>query len=258
MYQAYRVSISLVKYKQCNKAIIPNSRREDVTITVLLVMLCCAAYAQVNRLYIYIYIYIVFGCFPVSYFTYIVCTFIGKWIRGHGIKQFTKLVVAVATVGMIRTCEAPYASPYFYQQIFTHFHSFQSWTNVGSHHRRILLWQGLMAPISFICKQQMGNDFHFIGYINRMMRPSKLSIRWFRQQKGVSGILKLWKRLRIGQKSFGHGIYSLHLVYVRLSAYTGINPRAASQYHAQPKAKRGITVLCVDKFPHPWKQTMGN
>ena len=42
------------------------------------------------------------------------------------------------------------------------------------------------------------------------------------------------------------------------SAGTGINPHAASQYHARPKAKRGIAMLSVDKFPYPRKQTRGN
>ena len=32
-------------------------------------------------------------------------------------------------------------------------------------------------------------------------------------------------------------------------ADTGICPHAASQYHARPKAKRGIAMLSVDKFP---------
>ena len=31
-------------------------------------------------------------------------------------------------------------------------------------------------------------------------------------------------------------------------ADTGIYPHAASQYHARPKAKRGIAMLSVDKF----------
>ena len=42
------------------------------------------------------------------------------------------------------------------------------------------------------------------------------------------------------------------------SAGTGINPHAASQYHARPKAKRGIAMLSVYKFPYPRKQTRGN
>ena len=41
-------------------------------------------------------------------------------------------------------------------------------------------------------------------------------------------------------------------------ADTGIYPQAASQYHARPKAKRGIAMLSVDKFPYPRKQTRGN
>ena len=38
----------------------------------------------------------------------------------------------------------------------------------------------------------------------------------------------------------------------------GIYPPAASQYHARPKAKRGIAILSVDKFPYPQKQARGN
>ena len=41
-------------------------------------------------------------------------------------------------------------------------------------------------------------------------------------------------------------------------ADTGIYPHVASQYHARPKAKRGIAMLSVDKFPYPRKQTRGN
>ena len=40
-------------------------------------------------------------------------------------------------------------------------------------------------------------------------------------------------------------------------ADTEIYPHAASQYHARPKAKRGIAMLSVDKFPNPRKQTRG-
>ena len=41
-------------------------------------------------------------------------------------------------------------------------------------------------------------------------------------------------------------------------ADTGIYPHAASQYHARPKAKHGIAMLSVDKFPYPRQQTRGN
>ena len=41
-------------------------------------------------------------------------------------------------------------------------------------------------------------------------------------------------------------------------ADTGIYPHAALQYHSRPKAKRGIAMLSVDKFPYPRKQTRGN
>ena len=42
-------------------------------------------------------------------------------------------------------------------------------------------------------------------------------------------------------------------------ADAGIYPHAAaSQYHARPKAKRGVAMLSVDKFSDPRKQTKGN
>ena len=41
-------------------------------------------------------------------------------------------------------------------------------------------------------------------------------------------------------------------------ADTGIYSHAVSQYHARPKAKGVITMLCVGKFSYPLKQTRGN
>ena len=38
----------------------------------------------------------------------------------------------------------------------------------------------------------------------------------------------------------------------------GIYPHAESQYHARPKAKRGIAMLSVNKFPYPRMQTRGD
>ena len=38
----------------------------------------------------------------------------------------------------------------------------------------------------------------------------------------------------------------------------GIYPHAASQYHTRRKAKPGIAMLSVDKFPYLRKQTKGN
>ena len=65
------------------------------------------------------------------------------------------------------------------------------------------------------------------------------------------------------------GMYKLQVCFIPHScntisyplfadADTGIYPHAASQYHARPKAKRGIAMLSVDKFPYPRKQTRGN
>ena len=44
-------------------------------------------------------------------------------------------------------------------------------------------------------------------------------------------------------------------------ADSGIYPHAALQYHAGPKANRGIVIvnkLSMDKFPDPRKETRGN
>ena len=48
-----------------------------------------------------------------------------------------------------------------------------------------------------------------------------------------------------------------HIISYPLFAYadTGIYPYAASQYHARPKAKHGIAMLSVEKFPYPQKET---
>ena len=55
-------------------------------------------------------------------------------------------------------------------------------------------------------------------------------------------------------------LYYLYIISYPLfaDADTGIYPHAASQYHARPKAKRGIAMLSVDKFPYPPKQKRGN
>ena len=42
------------------------------------------------------------------------------------------------------------------------------------------------------------------------------------------------------------------------STNTEIYPHATSQYYARSKAKRGVAMLSVDKFPYPRKQTRGN
>ena len=54
--------------------------------------------------------------------------------------------------------------------------------------------------------------------------------------------------------------YILNIISCPLfaDADTGIYPHAASQYHARLKAKQGIAMLSVDKFPYPWKQIKGN
>ena len=39
---------------------------------------------------------------------------------------------------------------------------------------------------------------------------------------------------------------------------TGIYRHAASQYHARPRAKRGIAMPSLDKIPYPRKQAKGN
>ena len=59
-------------------------------------------------------------------------------------------------------------------------------------------------------------------------------------------------------KDISRNIYDTISYPLFADADTGIYPHAASQYHARPKAKRGIAMLIVDKFPYPRKQTRGN
>ena len=56
------------------------------------------------------------------------------------------------------------------------------------------------------------------------------------------------------------GMYPCNTISYPLfaDADTWIYPHAASQYNARPKAKCGIAMLSVDKFPYPQKQTKGN
>ena len=69
----------------------------------------------------------------------------------------------------------------------------------------------------------------------------------------------------IGSKSYRGYTFELNCIVWNIISYplfadadTGIYPHAASQYHARPKAKRGIAKLSVDKFPYPRKRTRGN
>ena len=63
----------------------------------------------------------------------------------------------------------------------------------------------------------------------------------------------------------GLTLYHLFGMYVYIISYplfasadTKIYPHTASQYHTRPKAKCGIAMLSVDKFPYPRKQTRCN
>ena len=70
-----------------------------------------------------------------------------------------------------------------------------------------------------------------------------------------------WQEISWGKKKKYHAEFdSWNIISYPLfaDADTGIYPHAASQYHARPKAKRGIVMLSVDKFPYPRQQTRGN
>ena len=72
-------------------------------------------------------------------------------------------------------------------------------------------------------------------------------------QKQVS---RSWMSNYISQYAVGY--YYIISYPLFADADTRIYPHAALQYHAGPKAKRGIAMLSVDKFPYPRKQTRGN
>ena len=57
-----------------------------------------------------------------------------------------------------------------------------------------------------------------------------------------------------------HGQQNMYIIDYPLfaSGDTGIYRHAASQYHVRPKAKRGITMLNVDKFQYSWKKIRSN
>ena len=68
-----------------------------------------------------------------------------------------------------------------------------------------------------------------------------------------------WFSIKKSRHMAGNSHYADIISYPLFAdADTGIYPHAASQYHARPKAKRGIAMLSVDKFPYPRKQTRGN
>ena len=52
-----------------------------------------------------------------------------------------------------------------------------------------------------------------------------------------------------------HTMYSMILYDVTLLVATCLLPRIREFIHARPKAKCGIAVLSMDKFPYPRKQT---
>ena len=75
----------------------------------------------------------------------------------------------------------------------------------------------------------------------------------------ISGVLCQKQVSRAGTSNYMQQILWDVISYPLFAdADTRIYPHAASQYHARPKAKRGIAMLSVDKFPYPRKQTRGN
>ena len=82
-----------------------------------------------------------------------------------------------------------------------------------------------------------------------------LYISWRQQFMNISQLWQKDTKKLIWVRFVDHNIISYPLF---ADADTGIYPHAASQYHARPKAKRGIAMLSVDKFPYPRKQTRGN
>ena len=67
---------------------------------------------------------------------------------------------------------------------------------------------------------------------------------------------------KLKTRGYLHGVYGQRQNFISYTLFadadTGIYPHAASQYHARPKAKRGIAMLSGDKFTYPRKQPRGN
>ena len=88
-----------------------------------------------------------------------------------------------------------------------------------------------------------------------MLIARKIIIKLFLKIRGVISVTQQY----ISSVEFSELIYEFIPYFILntisyplfASADTGIYPHAASQYHARPKAKRGIAMLSVDKFPYP-------
>ena len=117
----------------------------------------------------------------------------------------------------------------------------------GSGSRKFEITKNVQRPRSFseINMNSIRNHFHWCG--ENFQKISCIYHRWSQRYFNFDNAQFLL-------------FESIYIISYPLfaDADTGIYPHAASQYHARPKAKRGIAMLSVDKFPYPRKQTRGN
>ena len=124
----------------------------------------------------------------------------------------------------------------------------------------------VVFPLSRWCPPQetsQPHPPHPKGPINNI--PALVQIKAWRNYRHINASLSL-NELTKPLLKLGHGwVITPTFFYMDVIPYiisyplfadadTGIYPHPASQYHARPKAKRGIAMLSVDKFPYPRKQ----
>ena len=99
------------------------------------------------------------------------------------------------------------------------------------HHARLFDIYDVCSPFHAIPLSRFVPSSVFRWLDHRAMPPVSSAIIHLGDVAPVAGILKLWKRFRMSQTSFEHGINSIPLVCFR---NTWICPKWASQYHTWP------------------------
>ena len=108
----------------------------------------------------------------------------------------------------------------------------------------------------YIWKLRLQNDGRYPSL--NFMTPLVLKPEYSVQTLSITQLLMPWLLVSLGIQQPWYWLWKIISYTLFADADTGIYPHAASQYHARLKAKRGIAMLSVDKFPYPRKQTRGN
>ena len=119
-------------------------------------------------------------------------------------------------------------------------------------HHFLMLWPW---PLTYDLEKLIRSGHYHYQCVYQIWEQS---IPWFLSYRvnTIAGGGRLWRKTITSPDPSDTGDIISYPLFA--DADTGIYPHAASQYHARPKAKRGIAMLSVDKFPYPRKQTRGN